>query len=725
MEALNRLHRSVAESFENCFDTAYQDAITEIAAYDSRVKDAEERAKTAEEACQKTETEVNILKHKLFLLQEERRHEEVRDKENERAAERALQLDEKYDPRHVLGAKDSSDIDAIRLKRISDRYIELYEQACIVIQASGALRGQVKRHRGKVTFLRAQLEHQGPVSVPIDKGIRPRQQIDHIDPTTEPSLPLGSSHSTESLLKDPGQGSETDLVATEAATPTSKMIREPSGSNTKTGLEGASEKVVEEERPELTSTPSDDSTNELPPITPANTQGQTLKRKHIAPEHSLPKVRSSSADLANGGPVHPVMIKSETLSSSPLRYSSPRLGPTATQDLDDVGETVVTPTKRIRFYRDQNFSASPDNPPTTIESLTGQHVAPSNHKPIRIREQARALQPIDGNLRTSRALSQTPDRRRKIGAISKISSITEDGDENRPRDFVGRTSIDTPQGNQSVRDLSSENRLSGLLEGRSSGTGMLHRRAIDASTPTHNRMSPTSVLGNVVTTCNKSHSVRNTPPETPDLTRGSPDSRLRARHAAKFPRQLEEMGQTRAVPDDEPYRARPLQRLGLEHFRINPNYNNGLDYAYDEVIRRKDERKCASGCKRPGCCGDKFRAMARFGIPVDASGKTMSDDAILEKYLGKDKAEIGTLSSKDRENLLVEAKAEAFSDRFGKHRHQHHRAGTPPGFWRTEMPNTQEIEEDRKDAQKMDREKVEERYREAMRPDGRWTFADE
>jgi hypothetical protein len=36
-----------------------------------------------------------------------------------------------------------------------------------------------------------------------------------------------------------------------------------------------------------------------------------------------------------------------------------------------------------------------------------------------------------------------------------------------------------------------------------------------------------------------------------------------------------------------------FRRLGLEHFKINPARNQGLDYAYDAVVRKKDDRKCA------------------------------------------------------------------------------------------------------------------------------------
>ena len=40
------------------------------------------------------------------------------------------------------------------------------------------------------------------------------------------------------------------------------------------------------------------------------------------------------------------------------------------------------------------------------------------------------------------------------------------------------------------------------------------------------------------------------------------------------------------------------------------------------------------------------------------------------------------------------------------------------------MPTTQEEMENRKAAQAMEREKVEDMYREAMRPDGRYKFRD-
>ncbi|KAF2765308.1 DNA repair protein Sae2, partial [Teratosphaeria nubilosa] len=58
-------------------------------------------------------------------------------------------------------------------------------------------------------------------------------------------------------------------------------------------------------------------------------------------------------------------------------------------------------------------------------------------------------------------------------------------------------------------------------------------------------------------------------------------------------------------------------------------------------------------------------------------------------------------------------------NKHGKHRHAFQRHSTPPGFWRVDMPTTQETAEDRAKASQMVRNKVEERWREAHRPGGR------
>ena len=59
------------------------------------------------------------------------------------------------------------------------------------------------------------------------------------------------------------------------------------------------------------------------------------------------------------------------------------------------------------------------------------------------------------------------------------------------------------------------------------------------------------------------------------------------------------------------------------------------------------------------------------------------------------------------------------------HRQAFQRAREPPGMWEVDFPSTQEEAEMRVLADKMEREKVEERYWEASRRNGRWVFADE
>lgn len=171
----------------------------------------------------------------------------------------------------------------------------------------------------------------------------------------------------------------------------------------------------------------------------------------------------------------------------------------------------------------------------------------------------------------------------------------------------------------------------------------------------------------------------------------------------------------------------PLSCLGLEHFKINPAQNQGLDFAYDTVVRNKDDRKCISGCTRPGCCGDRFRAMARLGGPLGRNGaeQEQEDKEMLQEFVGENAHLLQNLNVRERENLLIEARARALANQYGRHRHTHQRGQSPPGFWRTDMPSTQEEELDREAAKRLEREKVEERYREAMRPGGLWIFVDE
>lgn len=182
--------------------------------------------------------------------------------------------------------------------------------------------------------------------------------------------------------------------------------------------------------------------------------------------------------------------------------------------------------------------------------------------------------------------------------------------------------------------------------------------------------------------------------------------------------------------DEEPFRARPVQRLSLNHFKINPETNEGLDFAYQDVVRNHHARKCLSGCTNM-CCVDKWRALAHTLYNTDNRGEEtldeqISNNSLLMDMLGPNSEEkIRTLTPAARANLIEEARVREIAARYSKHRAAHPRAASPPGFWDTDMASSQETAANREKADKLDREEVERRYQDAMRGNGRWIFADE
>lgn len=181
-------------------------------------------------------------------------------------------------------------------------------------------------------------------------------------------------------------------------------------------------------------------------------------------------------------------------------------------------------------------------------------------------------------------------------------------------------------------------------------------------------------------------------------------------------------------PEHEPLRLRPVQSLTFGDFKINPNYNQGYDYAFTEVVRGKDARKCLTACTKPECCGNAFRAIVESmrdpNKPLTASQEE-EDTAILGEYMGRNAYKIQNMSKAERDEIILQAKTRNYANANGKHRHAFEKPSSPPGFWRAEMPSTQEEISDRAKAREKDRAVVEERYREAMRKGGKYLFRDE
>ena len=188
-------------------------------------------------------------------------------------------------------------------------------------------------------------------------------------------------------------------------------------------------------------------------------------------------------------------------------------------------------------------------------------------------------------------------------------------------------------------------------------------------------------------------------------------------------------------------RTKPFEHLKLDDFKVNPKYNQGHDHAFSEVVRGRNARNCLAGCTKWDCCGRTFQKVIEVGgIPElmtkqqglwdeiqqgHEEEKAISEETrLLRWYLGEE-TKIDSLSKEERDKILLSARTKLFVDKHGKHRHAFERPSTPPGFWRTDMPSTQELEGDRGDAKKTEMEKKQERFREAMKSGGKWLFRDE
>ncbi|KAI0152916.1 SAE2-domain-containing protein [Xylariaceae sp. FL1272] len=175
-------------------------------------------------------------------------------------------------------------------------------------------------------------------------------------------------------------------------------------------------------------------------------------------------------------------------------------------------------------------------------------------------------------------------------------------------------------------------------------------------------------------------------------------------------------------PKAAPLRQTPMAQLRRDDFKINPDANEGYNYAFIDVVRNKAERACLSGCVKENCCGAKYRKLAEASRPSAGPHEFQS---LLEEYLGDDCHRLATMPNDERERLWVKAKTRELSNASSTHRERYPRQATPPGFWRSDFPSTQEGEEYNEAAKGLERDIVEERYREAMRPGGTWIFRDE
>ncbi|MCJ1468089.1 hypothetical protein MMC07_006716 [Pseudocyphellaria aurata] len=214
-------------------------------------------------------------------------------------------------------------------------------------------------------------------------------------------------------------------------------------------------------------------------------------------------------------------------------------------------------------------------------------------------------------------------------------------------------------------------------------------------------------------------------------------SSLRSRAEAKpvSPRQTQMHEQRKVLPECNSLRHRPLATLRPTDFKLNPAHNQGYDFPFSDVVRNRELRKCMPGCTKPSCCGAKLRKAVEIGgytaprtlrlLDSSPGDSVDEDERLLEEYLGDNKFLLKSMPAQEREELLKRARTEQFANVHGRHRYVYGRAPSPPGYWDTDMPDTQREKENRAAASANEMERTAEMYKEAMRRDGLYKFRDE
>lgn len=735
MDVLKQLHTSVAQSFEKSFDNAYRDLNIELARRYEQSKEAEEVIAKV----QKLEHEIAILKDKSHPCEVDSKSKKF-----------FTSMQETYGPEHVLGYLDDSGMGdlhpevKVQIVETGAKYRGLYKHFNELIEVCGALRVKVDSHKQKlvqwhdrITREEFTIELSGaPVKFQRVHGAQctsNQLQLPPSRPKSLPSEPVNHRARPEASTLDLNQ-----LKPKLLEDPKKQDIRHKHdiGSNTQTHYTT--------ELPESASTNSDvpstteeTASNDCTSDASTGTTARELKRKRVLLPEPNPQDPPLNDDSTEGRLQRPIVIKSESMSSSPLRNFSGYRAPTGSQDLDEIGSSVETPTKKNRPNRNYHNQGDPSGT-NVFEAASAPEQDYKNFQrqesEWRTPRQSGALRPIDNNARVvnfSDQRSTKPKRNPEKTAKYAIPSIAEDGENYVNVDTAQRIGKPVCGANESLPNTNNapaQQRLQDLLESPLPSRLPLNAQRSHAQ-PSNTAQSSARGSGGVVDQSSRENR-RNLSATNPKPLQEVQEPRVRTpvAHIQKPTSVDAHANSTEARTGNRPYRDRSLEQFELSHFKINSEYNHGLDFAFDTVVRRKDERKCMSGCTRPGCCGEKFLSMARIGgLPTNLERSSLESEErkILEDYLGDDKHLLDIMDPKDRAGLLHEAQARLLADAYGKHRHNHPRSSTPPGFWRTDMPDTQELERDREEARKQEREKVHERYREARRPGGLWKFADE
>lgn len=371
----------------------------------------------------------------------------------------------------------------------------------------------------------------------------------------------------------------------------------------------------------------------------------------------------------------------------------------------------------------------------------------------------KVLKTADPNIQlSSRSSRPLIDRKRTLSsnrrdrASAHISILTEDGDEygtldgrksSQALNAVAKAKQASTNGNlrKALRSTGLHQRLGTLLAKPSSQRASLASGSTATepkkSTKEFSTPANSSVLRNdgkvLVTPISKRGQKAAGGTKASEPTRPSLRSRTEAKPVSSMLTRIHEPREV--LPEYKSLRTQPVATLRPTDFKLNPARNQGYNYAFSEVVRNRDLRKCMPGCKKPGCCGTKIRKAVEIGgytaprkcglLNSSPEENVAEDELLLEEYLGGNKSRLKGMPAGERQEILLQAKTEQFANVHGKHRYVYGRAQSPPGYWDPDMPDTPREMEYRAAAMAKEMERTAEMYKEAMRPDGLYRFRDE
>ncbi|KAM0432364.1 hypothetical protein ACHAPT_004906 [Fusarium lateritium] len=428
----------------------------------------------------------------------------------------------------------------------------------------------------------------------------------------------------------------------------------------------------------------------------------------VVSERAVKKRKRNDED-PNESPLQKVKVEPID-SSSPIQPLGPvMLVPQESIDLGDVAQKLLTPRKR----REMEESQRRDQIQSEAFATTTPRVLfvrpdpePQTARPL---ERKSALIPLSVNRRTIRSGDDKPTTPLSKGLGRGISTLAEDGEAYRQ---AGNNANQAPKG-----------RLDTLLNSPAAQENEPIARPTPRASARPSTLSEgLAIPGRRVLPFDREGRVKDRTPARPTSTSDRPSAL-----SSKFTLQDTRSPLASKRGTASTLRNKPVTELRPDDFKINPQSNDGHDFAFADVIRDKDERTRMQGCTEMHCCGKHFRALAisqRPDPPLTAAQR-QEEQKLLEEYLGNFAYRLGTMDKKERDELWIEAKTQELANKYGKHRYHYSRMRSPPGFWNADFPDTQEMEAERAEAAKREKQTVQDRHREAMRPGGRWLFRDE